>query len=71
MKSKIIRIIAIIVTVVVILILSYLIGTGFMVRTDVVLNDFSVSEDGSTLILKLPSRRRWDISVVTKMMVAE
>ena len=52
MKGKIKSVIAIVVSIVVVLIASYLIGTGFMVRTDVILNDFSVSEDGSTLILK-------------------
>ena len=51
MKTKMKRIIAIIVSVVIVLILSYLIGTGFMVRTDVVLADFSVSEDGTILTL--------------------
>ena len=52
MKSKMICIIAIIVSVVIVLVLAYFIGTGFMVRTDVVLADFSVSEDGTILTLK-------------------
>ena len=47
MKLK--RIIIIIEVIVLILILSFLITTGFRERTDVVLNDFSVSEDGSKL----------------------
>lgn len=36
----------------IVLIISFLIGTGFMERTDVVLADYSVSEDGTKLILE-------------------
>lgn len=35
-----------------VLLLSFLIGTGFHKRTDVVLADYTVSEDGSTLTFK-------------------
>ena len=37
---------------VIVLSISFLIGTGFMERTDVVLVDYSVSEDGAKLILE-------------------
>ena len=47
MKKKIILAIGIII----VLIASFLIGTGFMKRTDVVLVDYAVAEDGSTIKL--------------------
>ena len=47
MKKKIIMLISIII----LLIASFLIGTGFRKRTDVVLGDFAVSEDGSKITL--------------------
>ena len=47
MKKKIILAIGIII----VLIASFLIGTGFMKRTDVVLVDYAVAEDGSTINL--------------------
>lgn len=45
MKKKVILTIAIIV----ILIISFFIGTGFIKRTDVVLFDYAVAEDGSAV----------------------
>lgn len=47
MKKKIIMLISIII----LLIASFLIGTGFRKRTDVILGDFAVSEDGSKITL--------------------
>ena len=47
MKKKIILAIGIII----VLIASFLIGTGFMKRTDVALVDYVVAEDGSTINL--------------------
>lgn len=47
MKLK--KIIIILEAIILILILSFLIGTGFRKRTDVVLNDFAVSEDSTKL----------------------
>ena len=47
MKKRIIVLIAIII----LLIASFLIGTGFQKRTDVILGDFAVSEDGSEITL--------------------
>lgn len=47
MKKKNIVLIAIIILCV--LIMSFLIGTGFIERTDVALTEYSVSEDGKTL----------------------
>lgn len=47
MKPK--RIIIITEAIILVLILSFLVSTGFRERTDVALNDFSVSEDGSKL----------------------
>lgn len=47
MKKKIVLIVAIIV----VLIASFLIGTGFMKRTDVILFDYAVAEDGSAISL--------------------
>lgn len=35
-----------------ILMVSFVIGTGFTKRTDVILTDYSVSEDGTKIILK-------------------
>ena len=35
-----------------ILMVSFVIGTGFTKRTDVILTDYSVSEDGAEIILK-------------------
>lgn len=49
MKKKIIVSIAIII----LLIASFLIGTGFLKRTDVVLGDFTISEDGSEITLNV------------------
>ena len=40
-----------VVAVIVILTASYFIGTGFIERTDVVLTDYSVSEDGTKITL--------------------
>lgn len=45
MKKKLL----IIVSIVIVLFLSYMIGTGFMKRTDVALGEYSVSEDGKIL----------------------
>ena len=47
MKKKIIVVIAVIV----VLIVGFLVGTGFQKRTDVVLIDYSVSEDGTSIRL--------------------
>lgn len=47
MKKKVILTVAIIV----VLIASFLIGTGFMKRTDVILFDYTVAEDGSAISL--------------------
>lgn len=47
MKIKNIAVIAVIV----VLIVSFLIGTGFRKRTDVVLFDYSVAEDGTAITL--------------------
>jgi len=48
-KKKVVLIIAIIV----VLIASFLIGTGFMKRTDVVLGAYSISDDGSKITLNV------------------
>lgn len=50
MKIKRIALIAI--SVAVLLILSFLVGTGFQRRTDVVLVDYELSADGTTLTLR-------------------
>ena len=42
----------VIISVVIVLMISFLVGTGFRKRTDVVLADYSVSEDGTKLIFK-------------------
>ena len=42
----------VIISVVIVLIISFLVGTGFRERTDIVLADYSVSEDGTKLIFK-------------------
>ena len=47
MKKKII----VLITIIILLIVSFLIGTGFQKRTDVILGDFAVSEDGSKITL--------------------
>ncbi len=47
MKKKAIAVI----TVIVVLVVVFLIGTGFRKRTDVVLVDYSVSEDGTAISL--------------------
>ena len=47
MKKKIIAVI----TMVVVIAVAFLIGTGFRKRTDVVLFDYSVSEDGAAINL--------------------
>lgn len=47
MKKKVILIVAIIV----VLLASFLIGTGFIKRTDVILVDYAVAEDGSAISL--------------------
>ena len=47
MKKK--RIFLITIIVIAVLILSFLLGTGFMKRTDVALGEYSVSEDGTKL----------------------
>lgn len=47
MKKKVILTVAIIV----VLIASFLIGTGFMKRSDVILFDYTVAEDGSAISL--------------------
>lgn len=50
MKNKKILLISVI-AVIVILTSSYFIGTGFIERTDVILTDYSVSEDGTQITL--------------------
>lgn len=50
MKKK--RIVIFSIMIIFVLIMSFLFGTGFVVRTDVVLNDYSVSEDGTKLTFK-------------------
>ena len=50
MKPK--RILIIIEAIILVLILSFLISTGFKEKTDVVLHDFSVSEDGTKLTFR-------------------
>lgn len=57
MKKKRIAIIAI--TVIAVSALSYFVGTGFIKRPDVILTDYSVSEDGTKLT--------FDVSVATSM----
>ena len=47
MKKKVI----VVTTIIVVLITAFLIGTGFRKRTDVVLVDYSVSEDGTEINL--------------------
>lgn len=47
MKKKVILIVAIIV----VLLTSFWVGTGFMKRTDVILVDYAVAEDGSAISL--------------------
>ena len=47
MKKKVI----VVITIIVVLITAFLIGTGFRKRTDVVLVDYSVSEDGTEINL--------------------
>lgn len=47
MKKRTIVIITM--SVIIVLAMSFLIGTGFIERTDVVLHDYSVSEDGAKL----------------------
>ena len=47
MKKKVI----VVTTIIVVLITAFLIGTGFRKRTDVVLFDYSVSEDGTAINL--------------------
>jgi hypothetical protein len=48
-KKRIVLIATSVITVLVICVLSYLIGTGFHKRTDVILIDYSVSADGTKL----------------------
>ncbi len=50
MKNKKLILISVI-AVIVILTASYFIGTGFIERTDVILTDYSVSEDGTQITL--------------------
>ena len=50
MKKK--RIAIILVLIIVVLFTSFLLGTGFMARTDVILVDYAVSTDGTTLTFK-------------------
>lgn len=50
MKNKKILLISVI-AVIVILTASYFVGTGFIERTDVILTDYSVSEDGTQITL--------------------
>lgn len=57
MKKKRIAIIAI--TVIAVSALSYFVGTGFIKRPDVILTDYSVSEDGTKLT--------FNVSVATSM----
>lgn len=42
----------VIIAVIGVLMVSFVIGTGFTKRTDVILTDYSVSEDGTKIILK-------------------
>ncbi len=42
----------VIIAVIGVLLVSFVIGTGFTKRTDVILTDYSVSEDGAEIILK-------------------
>ena len=42
----------VIIAVIGVLMVSFVIGTGFTKRTDVILTDYSVSEDGAEIILK-------------------
>lgn len=51
MKKTIITSALIVIALVILLIVCHLVGTGFMVRTDVGLNDYSVSEDGTEITL--------------------
>lgn len=51
MKNKKLLVIGI-VAVIVVLTVSFLVGTGFSKRTDVILTDYSVSEDGTEITLK-------------------
>ena len=53
MKKKITIGIVAIITVVLVIAASFLIGTGFNERTDVVLTEYSVSTDGSKLIFNV------------------
>jgi len=50
MEMKKNRIVIVVITVIVMLAASFLIGTGFSKRTDVVLGEYAVSEDGTKLI---------------------
>lgn len=50
-RSRIIVAITVLVTTVIVLLGSYFIGSGLAARTDVVLLDYSVSEDGTEVIL--------------------
>lgn len=50
MKNKKLLLISI-VAIIVILTASYFVGTGFIERTDVILTDYSVSEDGTQITL--------------------
>ena len=65
MKKKIIVLIAIIT----LLIASFLIGTGFQKRTDVVLGDFAVSKDGSKITLNVGVASSMDILEILKIKV--
>ena len=47
MKKKVI----VVITIIVVLVVTFLIGTGFRKRTDVVLVDYSVSEEGAAINL--------------------
>ena len=49
MKSKKLPVI---IAAICVLMVSFVIGTGFTKRTDVILTDYSVSEDGTEIILK-------------------
>ena len=48
MKKKLL----VILSVIILLFLSFFVGTGFMKRTDIVLANYSVSEDGTKMIFK-------------------
>lgn len=50
MKNKKILLISVI-AIIVLLTASYFVGTGFIERTDVILTDYSVSEDGTQITL--------------------